>query len=230
MGLKVFTINFANPIDAYEIPQFRGAVIAAVGRDGHPLFHDHIGDTGYRYAYPLIQYKRLGGKASIVGLGDGIDALGALLRKNPVTLRLDSGRIVHLAVADATTQDCLFAVGDRADKRYRLRRWLPFNSDNYKRYRATESLAGRVTMLEKILIGNILSMARGLELFVDVHIDVVITAMRQHQAMVSYKNAGMLAFDVDFLSNIDLPVGVGLGKGTSIGFGVVEKLDKQTDK
>ena len=81
-------------------------------------------------------------------------------------------------------------------------------------------------MLEKIVVGNILSMARGLDLFVDVQIDVRITSVRQRQGLVSYKNTQMMAFDVDFLTNLDLPVDIGLGKGASIGFGVVEKYDK----
>lgn len=226
MGLKVFTVSFANAIDTFEIPQFRGAVIAAVGREGQLLFHDHVGESGYRYAYPLIQYKRIDGRASIVGIGDGIDALGALLSDEPRVLRLASGRIMSLAVEGVTTQDCLFAVGDSADKAFRLRRWLPFNSDNYRRYRQTQSLVDRVSMLEKIVVGNILSMARGLDLFVDVQIDVRIMSVRQRQGLVSYKNTQMMAFDVDFLTNLDLPVDIGLGKGASIGFGVVEKIDK----
>ena len=224
MGIQIYTINFANEIGVHEISQFRGAVISAVGRD-NGLFHDHEGDN-YRYSYPLIQYKRLRGRAAIVCLGDGVDAVGALLRRDSTTLLLGGRHLLNLAVDSIDAQDCCFAADIAGcTHSYRLRRWLPLNAENYRRYRSTQSLAERVSLLERIVVGNILSMAGGLSLFVDVPVEVKITSVREHPRAVEFKGVRMMAFDVDFLTNIDLPVNVGLGKGCSIGFGIVEKLE-----
>lgn len=79
-------------------------------------------------------------------------------------------------------------------------------------------------MLERIVIGNVLSMAGGLNMFVDKRIVAKITSIREYPRTIQFKGVKMVAFDVNFLTNIELPENVGLGKGCSIGFGVVEKL------
>ena len=75
MIINVLTITFNNEIKPHEVPLFRGAVINALD-EKQVLFHNHVGDDGFRYRYPLIQYKRLGGKAAIVCVGEGTQAIG----------------------------------------------------------------------------------------------------------------------------------------------------------
>ena len=55
--VRILDVSFENEIRSWEVPVFRGAIIATAGRD-HTLFHNHK-DEGFRYAYPLIQYKRI---------------------------------------------------------------------------------------------------------------------------------------------------------------------------
>ena len=73
--VKTLVIRFRNEIALDEIPLFRGAVIKTIDRPDI-LFHNHIGENGFRYSYPLIQYHRIGGRAAIVCIGDGVDAIG----------------------------------------------------------------------------------------------------------------------------------------------------------
>lgn len=223
MGYSVYTINFLNAIGVHEIPQFRGAVISTVGRDNNLLFHNHKGD-GFRYSYPLIQYKRLRGKAAIVCMGDGVDAVRALLCKEQAVIVLSDRHLLNLAVGKVVIQNCCFAVCPECIYEYGLRRWLPFNSENYQRYCSIQNLSDRIEMLERIVIGNVLSMAGGLNMFVDKRIVAKITSIREYPRTIQFKGVKMVAFDVIFLTNIELPENVGLGKGCSIGFGVVEKL------
>ena len=74
--IKTLTIQFDTPLRCSEIPLFRGAVISAIP-SSNILFHNHDG-TSLRYSYPLIQYKRIGGKAAITCIGKGVDAMEEL--------------------------------------------------------------------------------------------------------------------------------------------------------
>ena len=74
--IKTLIIRFANPIRSKEIPFFRGAVIQSLEQK-NILFHNHT-ENGFRYSYPLIQYKSLGGKAAIVCVDNGTEAIGEI--------------------------------------------------------------------------------------------------------------------------------------------------------
>ncbi|MDR1783619.1 MAG: hypothetical protein LBR13_05100, partial [Dysgonamonadaceae bacterium] len=55
--ISILTVRFNNEITQHEIQKFRGAVVAML-QNNNVLFHNHT-DDGFRYAYPLIQYKRI---------------------------------------------------------------------------------------------------------------------------------------------------------------------------
>ena len=84
--IKTLTIQFDTPLRQSEIPLFRGAIIAAIP-SSNVLFHNHDG-TSLRYSYPLIQYKRIGGKAAITCIGNGIDAMEELFVNANYTLKI----------------------------------------------------------------------------------------------------------------------------------------------
>lgn len=84
--IPLLTIRFHNDISFVELPQFRGAVISKVP-SSLILFHNHEGDK-LRYHYPLIQYKRIGGKAAILCLGKGTEAVGEFFANADFHLRI----------------------------------------------------------------------------------------------------------------------------------------------
>lgn len=223
MKLNVLTIQFANDITAYEVPLFRGAIIAAVGKKSSVLLHNHE-DGNYRYSYPLIQYKRLNGKAAIVCLQEGLQVMGQVAVEEWKPVRLGRGHEMQLMVEDVDYVQHELEVETHAYHYYELHNWLPLNSENYKTYRDTESLAERVRMLERILTGNLLSMASGLGVYVDAPISVCITQLCSQPQVVSYKGVKMMAFDLKYKTNISLPYNIGIGKGNSIGYGVLSKV------
>jgi hypothetical protein len=57
-AISVTTALFDAKIAPSEVQYLRGNMIKM--SDYSPLFHNHSAE-GYRYAYPLIQYKRING-------------------------------------------------------------------------------------------------------------------------------------------------------------------------
>ena len=75
-------------------------------------------------------------------------------------------------------------------------------------------------MLERLLIGNILSFAKGIGVYFDEEIKVSIVDIEKAEQYL-FKNVKMLGFDVVFRTNVLLPRYVGVGKGVSLGFGMI---------
>lgn len=217
--IHVLTIKYKNDIKQQEVPLFRGAVNAAMGDDGNVLFHNHT-DRNYRYSYPLIQYKRLGGKAAIVCVNEGADALLSQMYRLNTRCRLGD-RNVEMEIAGVEPVTVGMENGQLVE--YKLYRWLPLNGDNYTEYSKTKSLRERVMILERILKGNILSFAKGVGVTLDYDIRVDVTDILAQRMMMN-KTTRLMAFDVSFITNVSLPNNVGLGKSASVGFGVVEKM------
>lgn len=161
--IKTLTIRFNLPLHHSELPLFRGAIIAAVP-SGNLLFHNHDGTT-LRYAYPLIQYKRMGGKAAIVCIGEGVQAMAELLADGDFTINIGN-RKTELKIESISSGETDVRQSP-SPLLYHLRGWLPLNETNHALFQSTESMVGRLHLLEQILTGNILSLLKGLGIFID---------------------------------------------------------------
>lgn len=211
---------FDNTIARHEIPLFRGAVIASMGGDANILYHNHQGDDGFRYSYPLIQYKRIRGKAAIVCLNEGADIIGQFLAEGTREFMIGTQRVI-MSPASLRPAQILMQTWQE-DFTYTIRRWLPLNTENYRRYQEAEGLVQRIALLESILKANLLSMAKGLGIQVSKEIRVTITNLSEPYLQ---KNKGirLMAFDAEFRSNFSIPDFAGIGKNASIGYGVVTR-------
>lgn len=216
-------IKFDKPIRDFEIPLLRGAVISSLPRNA-VLFHDHDGDK-LRYAYPLIQYKRLDGKAALVCVGTGTKAVWEYFTHSSPHVRLGN-RETDLVIDNIYTDSSQLTFSGNIAHSYSLHNWLPLNETNYTRYKSESSLTGRVLFLEHILTGNILSMLKGLGIHVEKEIKVSITSLNGPKRL-HYKNIKTIGFDANFDANILLPDYIGLGKHVSVGFGTL--LRKKTN-
>lgn len=221
---KVLTVMFDGEISPFEIHLFRGAVISAMGDEANTLYHNHTDGDGFRYKYPLIQYKRIKGKAAIVCVEDGVEQIGQFLTQENTNYHIGN-RNVCMSVDAMLPRRMLVQIWE-SEFRYRLNRWLPLNGENYKRYTSSDSAVGRMQLLERILKGNILSMCKGLGINLEKEIKVSIGNMSDSY-LVRNKETKLMAFDIEFTSNVSLPNYIGLGKNASIGYGVVECITKE---
>jgi hypothetical protein len=216
---RVLTIRYDNQLKHSDIGKFRGAVISKLGQDADLEFHNHDGE-GFVYTYPKIQYKRINNKAAIVCINQGADLVGKFLSVSPSIIRIgeiDTELILNQVKADL----CLVQRWDDVFY-YTLRKWLPFNSDNYREYLACEAVADRIALLERILTANVLSFAKGVGVFFDKEISCRILDLEE-PVVTNYKGVKMMSFDIAFKSDVTIPDFVGLGKGVSIGFGMVKR-------
>ena len=74
--------------------------------------------------------------------------------------------------------------------------------------------------LRKIMIGNIISMSKGLKYTVDKEIKLDTKLRRVHS---SFKGREIIAFGGEFIVNFNVPDLLGIGKSVSRGFGTVKK-------
>lgn len=221
--INLLNISFDQALSLFEIPKFRGAVISKV--PNNPTFHNHT-KNGYLYRYPLIQYKRLRNKACIVCLNSGMDSIGQFLSNQDFSLNIGN-RIVDLTINDIAASKCRVKVWDHTFY-YSLRKWLPINQKRYLEYELLTTKEERYAYLESILIGNILSFAKSLGIWFDERVYCKIVNMDIEPRVLLFKGAHHLTFDLSFETNVSLPNYIGLGKGASMGFGMITK--KQTKK
>lgn len=218
--IKTLTVHFANELERHEIPLFRGAVIATVGRDKDVLFHNHIGD-GFRYAYPFIQYKRLKKKATIVAIDNGVDSMSRLLSVDALNVQIGENEI-KLEIDSTDIQRTEFEITSEP-KKYSIFEWLPLNQNNYRTYIESRNIIERIEMLQRMMTGNIISMAKGLDIHIDKKIELNITEIKELKP-IYFKRQKMFVFNATFTANVNLPNNIGLGKGASLGFGTITEI------
>lgn len=218
--LPTIVIQYENEIDSRAITFFRGAIIASLAKKDI-LFHNHEEDK-LRYSYPLIQYKRIHGKAAVMGIGKGIEVLTPVLNARESNCQIGNEE-VEMRVEAVNACDNEITLADTTDSRYRLYGWLPLNAGNYRQYQESEGIVERIQILERVLIGNILSFLKGVGIHLEKQIALHITdIIRQHPYI--YKDVRLMAFDIEFKTNISLPQYIGLGKNASVGCGVILKI------
>jgi hypothetical protein len=99
--------------------------------------------------------------------------------------------------------------------------WIALNKQNYEKYR-TLSGSERKKILEKVLVGNILSMYKGLGIFIQDKIEVSI--LKQISKPVTAHENRFIGFHPIFASNTKLPEFFGVGKSVSKGFGTIQEI------
>lgn len=220
--VRILNVMFDQPIKRHELPAFRGAVIKKT-QGKSLLFHNHISDDQFLQRYPLIQYKYLTGKPAIFCINDGVDEVHHFFANRNWDINISDREIV-LTIDKLDMYNHTFQVDGRFHE-YRIKNWLGLNEENIRKYKQLDSAGEQKQFLEKVLIGNIISLAKSIGWDVDKQVIMQIKHIERHYIM-PLKGIKMEAFDLHLLCNVSLPNYLGLGKGASQGFGMVSRLDK----
>lgn len=221
--LKTLYIQFEDPIRFSELRAFRSAIIEKAGRQ-HILFHNHLDESKFLYQYPRIQYKVIRSQPSIICINEGIDEIHHFFTKPSWDLMLYD-RTYKVKVQKLIVNQFNMQVWDTFFN-YRIYNWHALNQDNFKKFKQLTTPDEQYEMLRKVLVGNILSFAKGIGWTIDKEVKVNITEIIKKKTL-TIKNTRVACFDVIFSTNVFLPNYIGLGKNVSYGLGMVKQIKKQ---
>lgn len=196
----------------------RGALVRRLGSGSSTLLHNHTGE-GLRFAYPLVQYKIIGGRPAVVGVGEGAPIVARLKGQMELTIGKEQRAF---SVAGVSIRAYRPEVADEP-KMYSLERYIPLNSDNVDEYESMAALTDRVCFLENIINANILAFFKGIGYHCADELQTAITSVDKREPLY-YKGVRFWGFDLRFISNVLLPDDVGLGKSSSVGFGTLRRV------
>ncbi len=221
--IRALSVVFNNIIQPYEVEAFRGAVILKAGIKNY-LYHNHLPNGKFLYRYPLIQYKSLQGKPMLFCIDEGVNEAHHFFSQMDRKIFI-SGKELDLKIENLILRYYTMQVWDKNFK-YSIRNWIALNSKNYSIYQQLTTETQQKEMLEKILIGNIISFAKGINWTIDKVISLTIEKIEQIKP-IQYKGQKLMAFKAIFQTNVFLPDYIGLGKGVSHGMGIVKHLKNE---
>jgi hypothetical protein len=226
--IRILEVAFDTEIQPYQLNQFRGAIARKAGLE-HDLFHNHDNENGgFHNRYPLIQYKLDTHKGQmrpmLLCLEDGIEEAHHFFSQPDWSVNLNGDKHT-LRVARLNVNRYTLNVWEQ-NFQYRLHKWMALNSDNYNEYKKLVGIRERFEFLEQRLSNHIISFASGMGYRFDKPFEIKIIDAKDPQ-WVSFKKVKVLVFTIDFQSNISLPNFIGLGKGSSMGLGVVRRFSKE---
>lgn len=218
--IRVLTAIFSNRLPSKEIASFRGAVIEKVGIE-NDLFHNH-NNTGegsnYYYRYPLVQYQLRRHKPSLVFLEEAVDKANLFLSQPNIELTVRG--TPYRAQLKSLSIDRHKIGNSPQFQYYQINNWIALNEKNFGKYQQLYSLSKCATLLEEVLVGHILALAKGLGHRFSTRFEVEIGGIEKESVAI-YNQIKVKTFDIQFRTNLVLPTGIGLGKGASRGFGLL---------
>jgi hypothetical protein len=220
-NIRTLLVTFHHDGPMFPIGAFRGAIVEKVGRQ-HAIFHNHEDDGTSVYRYPLIQYKRFKGQPALFCIGEGVDEIHRLFMRPDWELDI-LGDQVRLRVDRLDLKTHPVKLNGRLHS-FRVRDWQGLNRDNHARFHAARNALQQKEMLERILTGNLLSFAKGIGWQIEGRVVAEVPSpplLKRRQ----FKGVDVDVFDMDILTNMTLPEGLGIGKAVSLGYGTIENKE-----
>ncbi|MGC9061719.1 CRISPR-associated endonuclease Cas6 [Calditerrivibrio sp.] len=215
LRLWLITDSILNRADAEKI---RGYLGNFFWNNSYAHQHDYAGDLIYRY--PRVQYKVINGKSLLIGFNEGSEIVEKTFY-NIETINLGKSSKV---IINKELESCYytFAVIPNQIKYSFLTPWLALNEKNYEKYMMLGDWRQRKELLEKILVGNIISVSKSLGYTVDKPIEAGIERFKE--VRTTLKGTSMIGFLGTFFVNFEIPDFWGIGKSVSRGFGTIKKI------
>jgi hypothetical protein len=219
--MKKATLYFNDiRLNPSQIHKFRGYVGNVFAE--HDLIHNHNMKTGkHIYRYPLIQFKIIDKVPCIIALTDK-----AVQVFTEIFMGLDEidieGDKIHVNEKDLKIETVDFGFSEETYMYEFLSPWMALNQKNYSTFIKLNTFEEKKALLKRILIGNILSMAKylGCHLEPDQRIQ---SDLNFRQLRTTLKGKSMLGFEGTFKTNFHLPDYSALGKSVSRGYGCIKK-------
>lgn len=213
--INLLTLTFPElrmqPRDADKL---RGYFLTAFGKDSI-LFHNHLPDGTFNYAYPLIQYKVLRGIPTVVGIGQGARDIMAHFSEikemniNGQLLKINS-KLMDMASPEVGVISKLNSFSFQTP-------YFPFTQKNYAAFK-TLSESEKKERLNTLIRNHLIQAMKGMGIDISSMPTLMVMA-DLNPRFVFFKNQRMQMYTGNFTANIDFPINVGIGKSTAKGFG-----------
>ncbi|MGQ9679042.1 MAG: CRISPR-associated endonuclease Cas6 [bacterium] len=186
-----------------------------------PIVHHHHQNGSFLYQYPRLQYKIVEGSCVLIGFKEGIEVLKKVFSDlQAVNINGDWQRIFARSIESYSSP---FGESSEPVTYTFLTPWLALNEENYEKFQCLGSWKRRRELIKKILIGNILSLAKSLNYTVTQPLNAEIGAMRKTRVLL--KRTPFFGFLGKFSVNFEIPDYLGLGKSVARGFGTIKKCN-----
>jgi len=194
--------------------------IGRLFREHSPLLHNHFADGSLRYAYPLVQYKVIGGIPMLIGIGEGSQLLTQLFLQLH-ELRLEE-QVYPLYQKHMKSQDFVPKIENELHTYQFVSPWLALTQKNYQAYRQllTEEVGA---FLQTKLRNHLITFLKAVESDLS---NPLLVQVALNERRTRFKNQQMTAFVGTFVANVQLPDAIGIGKSVSRGFGTIRKVQQ----
>ncbi len=220
--MRILTLSLNIPLHPGDLPAFRGGIVELVGQEHH-IFHNHdnaLPDADHHHwGYPLVQYAVRRGRATLIGLGAGADALQQVLIPKLFGQLQFAGR--EYGFKGLQLQEChhdwqLL----EAPQLFGLYGWLALNKVNYEDWKSNTIPEARQAILERALTGHlrVLAKAVGIRELEQVFGKVV---QVDNQKRATFHGTQLVRFHALVASTLSLPHGINIGRAAAFGFGEI---------
>ncbi|MFQ3573540.1 MAG: CRISPR-associated endonuclease Cas6, partial [Thermodesulfovibrionales bacterium] len=169
----------------------------------NPYVHQHEKNGSLIYRYPRVQYKIINRSCVLIGFNEGLD----IIKKKFYDLKeINLGGIWHEILSKGLESYTVSfsIISEQQTQTYSfLTPWLALNEKNYEQYQKLGTWAKKKELLEKTLIGNIISVSKSLGYTVPEPIKANISSMKEVQTKL--KGIPMLGFLGKFSVNFEIP-------------------------
>ena len=226
MDMQLFSV-FLRELVLYTEPDFKGdgeslrTAVTACWKNKKAL-HGHDRNGKPIYWLPPIRYIPEN-RPRLVALKSGIEELEEIYVALGKNLCVDSisFKVVATEIVDKKIPFGLF---DKLVTYISVSPWFALNQKKYEEYNLLGDRIKRINLLEKVFIGNLLALSKGIGYFVEK--PILAKLQRYKELMVEYKGIPMIAFQISVITNFVLPAELGIGKHVSLGFGRFRSFEK----
>lgn len=217
MNLLLFTLTLETdrPMEG-TAAQLRGYF--ATKFNEYLLLHQHLADR-FLYRYPLVQYKFIDGRPVLLGINEGAEVLQEIFGQYH-EVRL-GGTTYPIVEQQLSVREEPFGLSDQFIRYEFATPWFGLNQENYVRFYQQPNDEARHEFLNRTLIGNLLSLSKGVGYTVPGRIKC---DSRLAAGKGRLKDTNVIEFRGRFYTNFMIPDYMGIGKSVSRGFGAVRKV------
>ncbi len=220
--MRILTLTLSLPLHPGDIPAFRGGIVELVGQE-HDIFHNHDNAQEdaehYHWGYPLMQYTVRRGRATLIGLGAGADALQQVLIPKLFGQLQFAGRSHWFNGLQLNELRHHWQVLDEPQL-FGLYGWLALNKANYDDWKLNTIPEARQAILERALTGHLRVLAKAVGIQ---ELDQVVGRVVQvdNQKRAAFHGTQLVRFHALVTSTLSLPHGIHIGRAAAFGFGEI---------